>query len=131
MTYYEHGADELTYWRLTRDGERFLRRESERLSFPKQRKFSVYFELADGEREGLARVASKRFGQTGFALLDPELTRISHRIQRPEIAFTIHASSQEEAITNARDVFGDLQHTAGLPIRSPELALLVDVTGSL
>ncbi len=131
MAHYGGGERSETFWRLEREGEREVRRLTDQLGEPEQRRYSVYFELNDEERVALPSIAAERLGHVRFALLGPELTRITGKIRRPELAFTVLAENFEEAAERGRELFAELQQTAGLRPRSPVLAYIADATGSL
>jgi DNA-binding MarR family transcriptional regulator len=131
MTHYGAGERNETYWTLTPEGEGEMFRLVEHLGEPEQRRFSVYFELSDEERESLPGLAADRLGPVRFALLEPAMTRLSGTIRRPELAFTVTAAGFQEAESRGRAIFTELQQSAGLKARAPLLAFIADATGSL
>jgi DNA-binding MarR family transcriptional regulator len=129
MTEYGAGTS-VTFWRLTRDGERALPRLINELGEPQQRRYELYFELSDTEHERLPGVAGNRLGATRLAVIEPYMTRITGTVRRPELAFTVFAHDAREAEAEGRRVFAELQAVADLSARQPVLAAIFDGTES-
>lgn len=127
MAYYGGGAPQTTYWRLTSAGERETVRLVRELGEPELRRYHVYIELDESE---LARLPHAARPKMRFAVLLPEVTGISGRVRRPELALTVLAAHLEAAETQARDLFAELQADAELPARQPVIASVIDATGS-